>query len=62
MKYIKDKVEPILGDMMVKIINEEPKDILAFMLQHLRKLKAERDREMRLKEKPKWLTNLEMIF
>lgn len=38
---------------MVKIINEEPKDILSFMLRHLRKLKYERDEEMKMKEKPR---------
>jgi hypothetical protein len=37
--YIKEKIEPILNDLMVKIINEEPKDILGFMLEHLKKLK-----------------------
>ena len=36
MEYIKTKVEPILGEMMVKIVNENPSNALDFMLEYLK--------------------------
>ena len=53
MQYIKNNVEPIFSTMMVKIINEEPKDVMSFILGHLCKLKQQREYESKLKEKPK---------
>lgn len=40
--YIKTHVDPILSDLMVKIVNDEPKDIIKFMLAYLKELKAKR--------------------
>lgn len=49
MEYIKNNVEPIFSTMMVKIINEEPKNVMSFILNHLRKLKEHRDYESKQK-------------
>jgi len=43
MEYIKKNVEPIFSTMMVKIINEEPKDVMGYMLQYLRNMKKSRE-------------------
>lgn len=43
MEYIKKNVEPIFSTMMVKIINEEPKDVMGYMLQYLKNMKKSRE-------------------
>ena len=43
MEYIKTHVDPIFSELMVKIVNEEPTDVLAFMLKHLREMRAARN-------------------
>lgn len=39
-EYVKNNVDPILSEMMVKIVNEDPKDVLSFMLKYLREMRA----------------------